>query len=1332
MNTIIKKVISAVTAVALLSTAAVFKAPEMMAQTEAEVTGEGYTFDPDTGKLTVTSNDGTTGWRENEDISKEAVISVYITDGVWSIGDEAFQDCTELTSVNFLSDMVMVETIGKSAFSNCLSLAVINIPVMVRQIGANAFYGSGLTSVIIPQGVHSIGEQAFGPGLEYAICSSYIENAENVFESSTTQLQYSVLSNDGFEIAEIILGDGIDSFTITDEMNICFVDEEIRTNVAQTGHTHIYDEGREENNVKTSNCVICNAVNTETVNSHEHCLCVNADCTDPDHSHENITWEGINDLSDLTSGGHYYLTEKISLSSEIVINGDITLCLNGHTITANSNSRIFNIAGSGSLTLCDCCGSGNLTKGRTQNYGSAVQINGGSFIMYSGTIKDNEAVNVNGQGSGCIDVNSGSFIMNGGKISDNWSYSGGGVMVGENATFTMNGGEISGNLSRGNGGGVYVNGTFTMNNGVISQNIANYILNHGYNGGGGVYVSYNAGFTMNGGTISENRTNYYGGGVYVSGGERYNVNITLNGNVGITDNKNGGGNSNIYLTSYAKLTIEDNFSPQTPIGIASGKVPTCTDYVDLTEALSSDLSGSFTADREGEIVTYNETEKTLQLAAEHTWSEWETTTLATCTEKGEQSRQCSVCNKTDTKEISLIEHSCGTDWITDDTYHWHECSVCKGEIDKAEHAWGDGEITVQPTCIEDGERTYTCFCGKTKTESITAKHSFEGGEWGSDENDHWNICTVCNTAVSEKAAHIWGNGEITVQPTCTKEGVRTYTCICGRTKTEPIPAAEHSFSEKWESDDTNHWHICESCNTEKSENTAHTWDEGKVTTDTTEDSEGVRTFTCTVCSRTKTEPIPKLGHTHTYSDTWSSDETGHWHEATCGHDVKGSAGEHDFGEPAVTPSTCTQAGSEVSVCRICQYEKKVTLPLSEHAFDGGDWESDENSHWKICTVCHTAKSEEAAHTWDNGTVTKQPTTDEPGEKTFECTVCGKSKTEAIPAAGNEDNPENPGDPSNPENPDDPDKRNISTEVQPGENVPDTEIGTPLDELIEAVLTPEEQELAGEGVEIKIVLTVEDGTGSVSDEDRKKVETVINENPGYKLGQYLNVNLLKVIGNDQEKVTETCAPITVIFAVPEELRAKVSTCTVIRVHNGETVVLPDLDGGENTVTIATDRFSTYVLAYTEKTSVTPPGTYEPGGSDFILPDVSGTQSGEPEPSESGTDSSGDPESAESKFADNSDTKPAESETTDGYVTPSESGGAATNNGTELPGGETVFNGESGTVSGNDAASADNGSMSGENAANKNNDGNPSTGIALSFIPLAAAAAALTAAVKRKKK
>ena len=62
-------------------------------------------------------------------------------------------------------------------------------------------------------------------------------------------------------------------------------------------------------------------------------------------------------------------------------------------------------------------------------------------------------------------------------------------------------------------------------------------------------------------------------------------------------------------------------------------------------------------------------------------------------------------------------------------------------------------------------------------------------------------------------------------------------------------------------------------------------------------------------------------HEHTYSDTWSHDKTYHYHEATCGHDVKKDEEKHTFVDTVVAP-TYDEDGYTKHTCSVCEYSYK--------------------------------------------------------------------------------------------------------------------------------------------------------------------------------------------------------------------------------------------------------------------------------------------------------------------------------------------------------------------------------------------------------------------------
>ena len=130
-------------------------------------------------------------------------------------------------------------------------------------------------------------------------------------------------------------------------------------------------------------------------------------------------------------------------------------------------------------------------------------------------------------------------------------------------------------------------------------------------------------------------------------------------------------------------------------------------------------------------------------------------------------------------------------------------------------------------------------CGEKKTECEKNGHSF-ATEWTSDATDHWHKCANCNE-VSDKAAHVYDND---VDATCN---------TCGY---ERAAHTAHTAGTVWENDETNHWHVCTASGCEeKLDTAAHTWNAGEITTPATFTSDGVKTYTCTVCEKTKTETV---------------------------------------------------------------------------------------------------------------------------------------------------------------------------------------------------------------------------------------------------------------------------------------------------------------------------------------------------------------------------------------------------------------------------------------------------------------------------------------------
>ena len=169
----------------------------------------------------------------------------------------------------------------------------------------------------------------------------------------------------------------------------------------------------------------------------------------------------------------------------------------------------------------------------------------------------------------------------------------------------------------------------------------------------------------------------------------------------------------------------------------------------------------------------------------------------------------------------------------------------------------------------------------------------------------------------------------------------------------------HTYSEAWTSDANGHWHeaTCEHT-TEVSGKADHTFGDWKVTQEPTEEAEGSREKSCTVCEYTVPEVIEKLEHKHKFATDWTKDETHHWYAATCEHtDEKNGFADHTFGDWTVTKeATCTEEGSKVGVCEVCKKEvtKKIDAKghcYGEYVFNNDATKEADGTKTRECSVC---------------------------------------------------------------------------------------------------------------------------------------------------------------------------------------------------------------------------------------------------------------------------------------------------------------------------------------------------------------------------------------------
>lgn len=436
----------------------------------------------------------------------------------------------------------------------------------------------------------------------------------------------------------------------------------------------------------------------------------------------------------------------------------------------------------------------------------------------------------------------------------------------------------------------------------------------------------------------------------------------------------------------------------------------------------------------------------------HTWNEGKITKEATCTETGVKTYTCSRCGGTKTEEIPKTKHdyeeqivkpatcistgianyickncgqkiqrklpitdhtrvvknqkeaTCGAAGYTGDVY----CSVCNKKLESgktipklSEHTWGEWTITNQPTCKTYGVKQRRCkVCNELDIETIAKTdhkwilESTTPATCGIGEIQHYK-CSVCgktkDVTLDNPLSHAWDSGKVTKEPTCTETGIKTFTCTnCGTTREETINATGHLHKETKNQkaatcteDGYTGDVYCSDCGTKLESGTVinklgHTWDNGVITKEATETEEGVKTYTCKTCGETKTESIPMAYH--------------HWDQGT-----------------VTKEPTCTEKGEKTHHCTDegCDKTWIETIPATGHQHteirDKKEATCEENgysgdTYCKDCGQLISKGSEIKAkgHTWNNGKVTEEATCKKEGIKTYTCSICGDTKTEAIP------------------------------------------------------------------------------------------------------------------------------------------------------------------------------------------------------------------------------------------------------------------------------------------------------------------------------------------------
>lgn len=298
-----------------------------------------------------------------------------------------------------------------------------------------------------------------------------------------------------------------------------------------------------------------------------------------------------------------------------------------------------------------------------------------------------------------------------------------------------------------------------------------------------------------------------------------------------------------------------------------------------------------------------------------------------------------VCEKCKTEYGGLGGHIFGSDWKCDNTYHWHECSGCKGVDSKVLHADNDKDHRCDAcyhllgTCADSNNDHKCDVCGKQLSECADNDNDHLCDTCGKKLTEHTGgtatctakaVCDICGKEYGEMAPHDFTAENtdakyLVTAASCTAKAVYHKSCtVCGAAGTETFEHGEpvpHTF-------------------------TAETADAKYLKTAATCTAKAVYYKSCAVCGAAGTETFEygeKDSDNHSGREEWTVTESTHEQKWSCCGKVTVSAEGHSFGEWVVIKRpTYSQQGIRMHTCGSCGYYETESIPATGKTPQTGD------------------------------------------------------------------------------------------------------------------------------------------------------------------------------------------------------------------------------------------------------------------------------------------------------------------------------------------------------------------------------------------------------------
>ena len=521
----------------------------------------------------------------------------------------------------------------------------------------------------------------------------------------------------------------------------------------------------------------------------------------------------------------------------------------------------------------------------------------------------------------------------------------------------------------------------------------------------------------------------------------------------------------------------------------------------------------------------------------------------------------------------------------DNEHHKCICIYCNKTVENIEHVITQDPVVVDSTCTRTGTKTYTCdLCSGKKVDTIEKKNHTPGGweDKGYTEK-HVKICSMCNQEV-ESQPHQRGNTWAAHEPDDGKHYQYCSTCHHEFSEGHKTKEKEGNDSPyEWTPNgDAEHIQECYICRATVHEH--HMWDGGKVIKqpDSDKKENGTMLYTCTKCGLTKENDIPyeDKGDGSESSSSSSSNPGG-------GDNTSSDGGGGTTSDPVTVPG----GGEDPEESDSSDKEKDPVESDDSSVSEKDPEESSDNSGSESSNSSSSSSgggddNGDGGDGDDDGTSTSTPSSED--EEPGGTLPPGGSTTNPPPGPGGDGDDDDNKDPgTTPSNPSESQAGNgtVVVRVEVAEGAPDASISSDSskklgEEGLQKQITAEQRETVLSGGRLEIILKIAnlEMTSEKAAEDVKLTQELVKE-LSYVDGMYLDVEIIKLLNSSPlGNITNLENPIRITFEIPEELKKENRSFSMVRVHEGTAEMMTDWDNDPDTLTILSDKFSTYVIVY----------------------------------------------------------------------------------------------------------------------------------------------------------